>query len=51
VADVQEAAHEHFGLVAVPADKAAVILRARYEMRTGHMDLDTDAYDHQEPQS
>ncbi|MFJ8677706.1 hypothetical protein [Streptomyces sp. NPDC093589] len=51
VADVQEAAYEHFGLAAVPPNKAAAFLRARYEMRTGAMDLDTDAYDHQEKQS
>ncbi|WP_097922967.1 hypothetical protein [Streptomyces sp. wa1063] len=51
VADVQEAAWEHFGLAAVPPDRAAAILRNRYEWRTGAMDLDTDAYDDQETQS
>ncbi|MGW4311026.1 hypothetical protein [Streptomyces californicus] len=48
VVDVQAVAWEHFGLAAVPADKAAAVLRARYELRTGAMDLDTDAYDDQE---
>ncbi|MFD7186281.1 hypothetical protein ACFV90_40760 [Streptomyces sp. NPDC059904] len=48
VADVQETAWEHFGLAAVPPDRAATTLRARYEVRTGAMDLDTDAYDDQE---
>ncbi|MFH9016440.1 hypothetical protein ACH4C6_34470 [Streptomyces sp. NPDC017943] len=51
VADVQEAAWEHFGLAAVPPDRAAYVLRNRYEWRTGSLDLDTDAYDDQEKQS
>ncbi|MER7659798.1 hypothetical protein [Streptomyces albidoflavus] len=48
VADVQAVAWEHFGLGAVPPDRAAAVLRNRYEWRTGTLDLDTDAYDDQE---
>jgi hypothetical protein len=46
VDDVLAVAHEHFGLAAVPPERAAAALRARYEHRTGGLDLDTDAYDH-----
>ncbi|MEV0096858.1 hypothetical protein [Streptomyces sp. NPDC050738] len=42
-ADVLIAAHEHFGLAAQPAD-ARSALRARYELRSGATDLDTDVY-------
>ncbi|MEV7126945.1 hypothetical protein [Streptomyces sp. NPDC093260] len=44
VDDVLEYARQHFGLVAVPREKAAAVLRARYELRGGRRDLDTDAY-------
>ncbi|MGW1379560.1 hypothetical protein ACWD6P_35570 [Streptomyces sp. NPDC002446] len=44
VEDVSGAAHEHFGLAAIPPEKAAAALRARYELRAGAFDLDTDAY-------
>ncbi|MCX4707160.1 hypothetical protein [Streptomyces sp. NBC_01373] len=47
VDDVIGVAHEHFGLVAIPQERAAAILRARYELRTGALDLDTDAYDYE----
>ncbi|MDX2973816.1 hypothetical protein PWY87_35775 [Kribbella solani] len=46
VDDVIGVAHEHFGLAAIPQERAAAALRARYEHRTGSMDLDTDAYDY-----
>lgn len=46
VDDVLAVAYEHFGLAAIPPERAAAALRARYEHRTGAMDLDTDAYDH-----
>ncbi|MFD3622583.1 hypothetical protein ACFWWT_47140 [Streptomyces sp. NPDC058676] len=46
VDDVLAVAHEHFGLVAIPPERAAAALRARYDHRTGAMDLDTDAYDY-----
>ncbi|MFI9824587.1 hypothetical protein ACIHFC_29660 [Streptomyces sp. NPDC052013] len=46
VQDVLDAAHEHFGLVAVPPERAAAILRARFELRSGGIDLDTDAYEY-----
>ncbi|WP_370271253.1 hypothetical protein [Streptomyces sp. V4I8] len=45
VQDVLDTAHEHFGLTAVDRERAAAFLRARYELRTGAMDLITDAYD------
>jgi hypothetical protein len=45
VQDVLDVAHEHFGLTDVDRERAAAFLRARYELRTGAMDLDTDAYD------
>jgi hypothetical protein len=44
VADVLACAHDHFGLVAIPPEQAAMALRARYEYRAGGFDLDTDAY-------
>ncbi|GAA5073057.1 hypothetical protein [Streptomyces similanensis] len=44
VDDVLEYARQHFGLAAVPREKAAAVLRARYELRGGRRDLDTDAY-------
>ncbi|MFI2645444.1 hypothetical protein [Streptomyces sp. NPDC018610] len=44
VDDVLEYARQHFGLLAVPREKAAAVLRARYELRGGRRDLDTDAY-------
>ncbi|WP_158973276.1 hypothetical protein [Streptomyces griseus] len=44
VDDVLEYARQHFGLTAVPRDQAASVLRARYELRAGNVDLDTDAY-------
>ncbi|MEJ8662285.1 hypothetical protein [Streptomyces sp. MS1.AVA.4] len=45
VQDVLDTAHEHFGLTDLPRERVAAVLRARYELRTGPMDLDTDAYD------
>lgn len=45
VADVLAVAADHFGLTEVPADRARAILQARYGLRSGGMDLDTDAYD------
>lgn len=45
VADVLACASEHFGLIAVPPEQAASALRARYELRSGSFDLNTDAYD------
>lgn len=45
VDDVLAAAHDHFGLAAIPPEKAGAALRARYELRAGPVDLDTDAYD------
>lgn len=45
VADVLDVVHEHFGIAAVPPERAAAALRARYELRAGTMDLDTDAYE------
>ncbi|MFF7330084.1 hypothetical protein ACIQU5_32200 [Streptomyces sp. NPDC090306] len=44
VADVLEYAHQHFGISCAPRDRAASVLRARYELRGGRRDLDTDAY-------
>jgi hypothetical protein len=44
VRDVLDAAQEHFGLTDVDHARAAAVLRARYELRTGALDLDTDAY-------
>ncbi|MFJ1967747.1 hypothetical protein ACIO93_03665 [Streptomyces sp. NPDC087903] len=44
VDDVLEYARQHFGLTAVPRERAASALRTRYELRGGHRDLDTDAY-------
>ncbi|MDF3301525.1 hypothetical protein [Streptomyces tropicalis] len=44
VADVLEYARQHFGLVSVERGRAAAALRARYELRGGRRDLDTDAY-------
>jgi hypothetical protein len=44
VQDVLDTGWEHFGLTDVPRERAAAILRARYELRTGSMDLATDAY-------
>jgi len=44
VADVQGEAAAFFGLVAVDPGRAAAALRARYELRSGGMDLLTDAY-------
>ncbi|MFF0794180.1 hypothetical protein [Streptomyces spiralis] len=46
VQDILDVAHEHFGLTDVDREQAAAILRARYELRTGALDLITDAYDH-----
>lgn len=46
VADVSGTAYEHFGLAAIPPERAAAALRARYELRTGAFDLDTDVYDY-----
>lgn len=45
VQDMLDTAHEHFGLTAVDRERAAAILRARFETRTGALDLITDAYD------
>ncbi|MFJ2008452.1 hypothetical protein [Streptomyces chartreusis] len=45
VQHVLDVAHEHFGLTDVDRERAAVFLRARYECRTGALDLITDAYD------
>ncbi|WP_406257504.1 hypothetical protein [Streptomyces chartreusis] len=45
VQDVLDTAREHFGLTDVDRARAAAVLRARYELRTGPLDLDTDAYD------
>ncbi|MET7455703.1 hypothetical protein ABZT03_28200 [Streptomyces sp. NPDC005574] len=44
VDDVLEYARQHFGLTGVPREQAASVLRIRYELRSGHRDLDTDAY-------
>lgn len=44
VDDVLEYGRQHFGLTAVPREQAASVLRARYELRAGNVDLDTDAY-------
>lgn len=44
VDDVLEYAHQHFGIGSAPRDRAASVLRARYELRGGRRDLDTDAY-------
>ncbi|MFF8595095.1 hypothetical protein ACF061_27325 [Streptomyces sp. NPDC015220] len=44
VDDVLEYARQHFGLVAVAREEAAAALRARFELRGGRCDLDTDAY-------
>lgn len=49
VEDVSWAAYEHFGLVAIPPEKAAAALRSRFELRTGAFDLDTDAYQYDAP--
>ncbi|MET7843681.1 hypothetical protein ABZT45_34770 [Streptomyces sp. NPDC005356] len=46
VADVLAVACEHFGLTDAPAGQAAAILRDRFELRTGSMDLLTDAYEY-----
>ncbi|MFF9128437.1 hypothetical protein ACF09J_35225 [Streptomyces sp. NPDC014889] len=46
VQDVLDAAREHFGLTDVEPERAAAWLRARYELRTGSMDLITDAYEY-----
>ncbi|CAL9340109.1 hypothetical protein SUDANB6_00253 [Streptomyces sp. enrichment culture] len=43
VDDVLACAHQHFGLTSVPREEAAAVLRARYELRGCHRDLDTDA--------
>ncbi|MGW4623485.1 hypothetical protein [Streptomyces sp. NPDC004592] len=45
VAHVLALAYEYFGLTGIPRKQAAEVLRARYELRSGAMDLDTDAYD------
>lgn len=45
VDDVAGAAWEHFGLLAVPREHAAAALRARFELRAGALDLDTDAFE------
>jgi hypothetical protein len=44
VEDVMEYARQHFGLVAAPREQVAAVLRARFELRGGRCDLDTDAY-------
>ncbi|GAA2462213.1 hypothetical protein [Streptomyces glaucus] len=44
VDDVLGYAHQHFGLATAPRDQVAAVLRARYELRGCHRDLDTDAY-------
>ncbi|MGV9254616.1 hypothetical protein [Streptomyces sp. NPDC003697] len=46
VDDVLEYARQHFGPTAACASRelAADVLRARYELRGGRCDLDTDAY-------
>lgn len=41
--DVLACAHQHFGLTSVTREEAAAVLRARYELRGCHRDLDTDA--------
>ncbi|NEY33968.1 hypothetical protein GTU99_17475 [Streptomyces sp. PRKS01-65] len=43
VDDVLACAHQHFGLTSIPREEAAAVLRARYELRGCHRDLDTDA--------
>ncbi|MEV5884557.1 hypothetical protein AB0L74_17780 [Streptomyces sp. NPDC052020] len=43
VDDVLARAHQHFGLTSIPREEAAAVLRARYELRGCHRDLDTDA--------
>lgn len=45
VQDVLDVAHEHFGLTDVDRERVAAFLRARFECRTGALDLITDAYD------
>ncbi|MEU6809996.1 hypothetical protein ABZ920_13540 [Streptomyces sp. NPDC046831] len=44
VDDVLEYARQHFGLTTASRETAAAVLRARYELRGGRCDLDTDAY-------
>jgi hypothetical protein len=39
-----EYARQHFGLVTAPREQVAAVLRARFELRGGRCDLDTDAY-------
>ncbi|MFE4678203.1 hypothetical protein [Streptomyces sp. NPDC056723] len=46
VEDVAAVAREHFGLTEVPTGRAAAILRDRFELRTGSMDLLTDAFEY-----
>ena len=46
VDDVLAVARDRFGLTDVRPDTAAAVLRGRYELRLGSMDLDTDAYDY-----
>ncbi|MFB7293399.1 hypothetical protein [Actinacidiphila glaucinigra] len=47
VEDVLTIAREYFGLTAVPHPKAAAVLRNRFELRAGSVDLLTDAYERQ----
>ncbi|MFF9786366.1 hypothetical protein [Streptomyces nigrescens] len=44
VENVTELMHLHYGIAAIPPERAAAALRARYEARSGRMDLTTDAY-------
>jgi hypothetical protein len=44
VDDVLEYAGQHFGIGTASRERAASVLRARYELRGGRRDLDTDAY-------
>lgn len=46
VEDVTDLMHLLHGVVAIPPGRAAAALRARYEARSGNIDLRTDAYSH-----
>ncbi|MCX4784139.1 hypothetical protein [Streptomyces sp. NBC_01264] len=46
VEDVTDLMYRRHGIVAIPPERAAAALRARYEARSGRIDLHTDAYSH-----